>query len=322
MCSIDGVLLRGSKAIPQAPIALDLLNQHQIPWILLTNGGGKSEQERVDELSSKLGDIGISSSQFLQSHTPFKGLAALYDRVLVVGGDKDKCRQVARSYGFKDVVISADIINYDPSIWPFHRFRKKDDLDVWANKEFDPQKPFDAILVFNDPRDTGADVQVVLDLLTSDDGLLGTRRIEHSSSPAIPIHFSNNDLLWANSYALPRFGQGAFRIIVQSLYKELTKFDLNCTIIGKPTTFTYDYANDLLKSWTGKEMSTVYMVGDNPASDILGANRYGWKSMLVRTGVFKDSDLPMVEPVARPNYIFDHVLDAVNFGIKQSANSN
>ena len=29
------------------------------------------------------------------------------------------------------------------------------------------------------------------------------------------------------------------------------------------------------------------MVGDNPASDIAGANNFGWQSILVRTGVFK-----------------------------------
>ena len=29
------------------------------------------------------------------------------------------------------------------------------------------------------------------------------------------------------------------------------------------------------------------MLGDNPAGDIIGANEFGWKSILVRTGVFE-----------------------------------
>ena len=51
----------------------------------------------------------------------------------------------------------------------------------------------------------------------------------------------------------------------------------------------------------GIEISNYYMIGDNPLSDIDGAQRQGalnlsktgvnnWKSILVRTGVWKDGD--------------------------------
>lgn len=53
--SIDGVLLHSSKALPGAAETLRFLQEHKIPFILLTNGGGKSEAERVAELSVKLG---------------------------------------------------------------------------------------------------------------------------------------------------------------------------------------------------------------------------------------------------------------------------
>jgi len=39
------------------------------------------------------------------------------------------------------------------------------------------------------------------------------------------------------------------------------------------------------------KLSNFYMIGDNPESDIAGANGVGWTSILVRTGVYKD-DLP------------------------------
>jgi len=46
----------------------------------------------------------------------------------------------------------------------------------------------------------------------------------------------------------------------------------------------------MLKNWQlkkGKEISSFYMIGDNPRSDIKGANvREGWTSILVKTGVF------------------------------------
>lgn len=37
-------------------------------------------------------------------------MAEIYGTVLVVGGEGEKCRQVAEGYGFKDVVTPGDII--------------------------------------------------------------------------------------------------------------------------------------------------------------------------------------------------------------------
>jgi len=103
--SIDGVLLRASKPIPGAAEALYLLEDQGIPFILLTNGGGKHETERVEEISKKL-DVKLDPTVIIQSHSPFaefvKGTeeqSALEDKcVLVVGGEGDNCRQVAYRY--------------------------------------------------------------------------------------------------------------------------------------------------------------------------------------------------------------------------------
>lgn len=100
--SIDGVLLRSSGTIPGAAEALALLYHNNIPFILLTNGGGKHESARVQELSKKLG-VPITEENFVQSHTPFKQLVERTDTfdglkdktILVTGGDGDKCRKVA-----------------------------------------------------------------------------------------------------------------------------------------------------------------------------------------------------------------------------------
>lgn len=328
---IDGVLLRGHKAIPQAKAALELLNSHRVPWILLTNGGGQSERERVAKLSNML-DVSVSESQLVQAHTPFRSLAEKYHRVLVTGGEGDKCRKVGEEiYGFKDVVIPADIVKADPSVWPFHRFTSEELNQIARTRNFyapeSGEAKIDAVLVFNDPRDMGTDIQIVMDLLLSQHGYIGTRRDLHTfhsnadlSVPSVPIYFCCNDLLWANNYRLPRFGQGQFRIIIERLYEEMTKgAKLQSTIIGKPYKFTYSYAEQALMDWRSKRfgisepLQRVFMVGDNPASDILGANNYGWHSILVRTGVFRDEDLP--EIVSKPKTIVDNVKDAVEFGI-------
>ena len=102
MNSIDGVLLRSSKPLPRASKALSFLQRNQIPFILLTNGGGKSEEERVDQLQQLL-DVPLDTSMFVQSYTPFAELVHGNDSeeglrekcVLVVGGDGQKCREVA-----------------------------------------------------------------------------------------------------------------------------------------------------------------------------------------------------------------------------------
>ncbi|KAL8692926.1 MAG: hypothetical protein Q9224_003860, partial [Gallowayella concinna] len=70
---IDGVLLRSSNPLPRASQTLKLLQRLRIPFILLTNGGGKHEKERVAELSRLLA-VPISPSMFIQSHTPFADL--------------------------------------------------------------------------------------------------------------------------------------------------------------------------------------------------------------------------------------------------------
>jgi ribonucleotide monophosphatase NagD (HAD superfamily) len=94
------VLLRSSDALPRARKALSYLQSQRIPFILLTNGGGKHESERVAELSSKL-DVSIDTSMFVQSHTPFADMDDLKDKtVMVVGGVEDKCRTVAEAYGY------------------------------------------------------------------------------------------------------------------------------------------------------------------------------------------------------------------------------
>lgn len=96
------MLIRSSAALPGATEALQYLHNNNIPFILLTNGGGSHESARVAGLSKKLG-IPLTEENFVQSHTPFKQLVddsdtveGLKDKtILVTGGDGDKCRQVA-----------------------------------------------------------------------------------------------------------------------------------------------------------------------------------------------------------------------------------
>lgn len=76
--------------------------------------------------------------------------------------------------------------------------------------------------------------------------------------------------------------------------------NIKATYIGKPSKFIYEMA---LKTMD-VERNAVLMVGDRVSSDIRGAKNAGIKSVLVKTGEFKESDLA---GDVQPDYIIDSI---------------
>ncbi|KAI0471166.1 HAD-superfamily hydrolase [Xylaria cf. heliscus] len=323
---IDGVLVRGGRPIPEAIEAMKVLNGDnkygiKIPYIFLTNGGGKSEAERCGDLSRQL-EVDISPAQFICGHTPMSEMATKYNTVLVVGGEGEKCRTVAQSYGFKDVVTPGDIIKADSATTPF---RKLTPEELKNSKERDfSDVVIEAIFVFADSRDWAGDLQIIIDLAMSKGGRVGTLSETFDEGP--PIYFSHNDVVWSAAHENVRLGMGALRGIVEYTFKEVTKGKtLKTHAFGKPQIGTFEFATRLLKRWRKNEHSlnsppnTVYFVGDTPESDIRGTNLYNekaendWYSILVKTGVYQEG----TEPTYKPRVTVDTVLDAVNYGIER-----
>lgn len=197
-------------------------------------------------------------------------------------------------YGFKNVVTPGDILNAHPEIWPFSnvfadyykKFARPLPRPIDAS---DPSKSLkiDAVFVYNDPRDWGLDATVILDLLLSSRGILGTisdkngskdlpnRGYQQDGQP--PLYFSNPDLWWAAKYHLPRLGQGGFREALEGLWSAVTGGEKNGvrlqkTVIGKPHQGTYEFAEKRLRQHrdhlaggvSSVPLRKVYMVGDNP----------------------------------------------------------
>lgn len=171
------------------------------------------------------------------------------------------------------------------------------------------------------------------------------------------LFFCNPDLEWATQAAQPRLAQGAFREALRGLWSEATGgADLRYTICGKPTELTYQYGEGALKDWNSrhasaegclasedcskqereqgqrhgqqqqrlrghdhKDIGTVYMIGDNPQSDIKGAtayqSRFGyrWKSILVETGVYVSGTVP----AHTPTHIAENVKEAVRWALRE-----
>ncbi|CAH7677376.1 HAD-superfamily subfamily IIA hydrolase, partial [Phakopsora pachyrhizi] len=143
-------------------------------------------------------------------------------------------------------------------------------------------------------------VQLAIDVLTSKGG---------NPHEQPKIYFSNPDILWGNEFLRPRFGQGAFSVLDW----------------GKPSRVTYEFAEGLLlqvlkESFGNKELGNVYdrlmflyiETNLDPASDIQGANNFGWVS---HPGTIEDSQYP-------PSTVQPNVLDAVKWALMEEGFSS
>jgi HAD superfamily hydrolase (TIGR01458 family) len=75
---------------------------------------------------------------------------------------------------------------------------------------------------------------------------------------------------------------------------------IKATWIGKPNKYIFEVTLDTL----AVDRKNVLMVGDRVATDIIGARAAGLKSVLVKTGEFKESDL---NGDVQPDYAIDAV---------------
>jgi HAD superfamily hydrolase (TIGR01456 family) len=306
---IDGVLYRSGIVFPRTVEAMKLLESSKIPFVFVTNGGGVTEDQKSAELTKKIG-IRVRPEQVVLAHTPFSKISHLKDkRILVVG--HEGCLDVARSYGFSKVASVRDIHEENPTIYPH---RTPASLPSSAEKG----EPVAAILIFHDCLDWGLEMQIIFDIVVGRQQDAGSRdpSVLEVFKQKVPIYTSNADIVYASSHPFPRFTQGAFVEAFKSLYDLSTGEKLIVDTCGKPFKVQYDFATELLEKENQALQQDVitrfYGVGDNPKSDIRGANNAGdnWTSVLVRTGVFTGPDNDTVDPA---DVVVGDILDAVQF---------
>ncbi|OAQ89640.1 HAD-superfamily hydrolase, subfamily IIA, CECR5 [Purpureocillium lilacinum] len=170
------------------------------------------------------------------------------------------------------------------------------------------------------------------------------------------LWISNMDLFWKTDYPVNRFGTGAFVEALRGVWSAVTEgaAELQFHALGKPSEYTYEYAHERLlhdygdagsvngaqlQPWqspppqqqdgssssnegnvdgTRHPLRRVYMIGDNPESDIRGANGFApadgteWKSILVKTGVWRAG----TEPSHRPDVVVDDVVDGIVWALR------
>ena len=130
-----------------------------------------------------------------------------------------------------------------------------------------PGSPIKAVLVFTDPGDWGRDLQLCCDVMLHSGVLPGLPQSTsttdgHAGGDDTPIYFSQDDLLWPNSYQLPRFGLGAFRRALETLYEARTGRGLPMRgMYGKPTAATFALARQRLDE-QARQAGSVFVVSD------------------------------------------------------------
>ncbi|KAI2625842.1 HAD-superfamily hydrolase [Hypoxylon sp. NC1633] len=334
---IDGVLMKGKKPVPGARETVQLLQSLQIPFIFLTNGGGHTEEAHVAKLGQRLG-LTLHEKQFVQSHTPFRNLVPEYadKTILVLGGHGQQIRELASAYGFKKVVTSSDLMVEFEHIHPFPEMTNAHHNEHGHCHGQLRGTKISAILVWTSPRDWCLDLQVVTDLLLSAGGQVGTRSCKNGDR-SLPnngylqdgqpkLFFCNPDFEWSTEHEHPRFAQGAFREALKGIWSHTTsgRAELDYTVVGKPTVATYLYGEQVLRDHNEKthrwrKITTVYMIGDNPESDVVGANSFKsqhgieWKSVLVETGVHAPGSVPSHQP----HHVAKDVKEAVEWVLKK-----
>ena len=275
------------------------------------------------------------------------GVGGLRNSRALLPSSEAQALKPAHSYGFANVVTPSDIYTAYPDLWPFSApfasyhasYARPSPLPVHTSKSLPtsfstPTLRIAAIFVFNDPRDWGLDAALLLDLLLSHRGLLGTRSLLNGRTD-LPnrgylqdgqpqLYWSNPDLWFAAQWHQPRLGAGGFRAAFGGLWREVTGgADLQAKVGGKPHGETFDFAERRLLAARGdgsKGLRQVYMVGDNPASDILGANSYesprgiDWTSILVKSGVYAGESPPGDKYV--PDVMVEDVWEAVEWALK------
>lgn len=342
---IDGVFLKGGTLLPRAGEAFLKVKERKVPYIFLTNSTGCNRSKAI--LLTKLMGIEVKPEEVIMAQSPVKDLFediqmvsypdptsekdemgtyaenfAIYkDKYcLLVSSNNDKGEETfAKLIGLKreNYITCAEIDRLYPNLDWMNRAKWPKEVDTSpriADNEF---RPIDCIVLLGEPVNWERNCQIILDVILGK-GHPNIRNPEYPNiKNKIPIIAANLDLSWKGAANMPRFGNGAFLLILETLYKKFTGNTLEYEkMFGKPSHHTYEFCLKRLRQlYPDQKIETIIGIGDNPQSDIAGANnikmidkKHSWLSVLVETGVYarrssRDFELPpSMETEGKPNH--------------------
>ncbi|XP_050565892.1 haloacid dehalogenase-like hydrolase domain-containing 5 [Cygnus atratus] len=273
---IDGVLVRGSQVVPAAREAFRRLagagGGLRVPVVFLTNAGNCLRAAKARELSQALG-LQVSPEQVILSHSPLRLFSQFHQKCMLVAG-QGPVEENAHNLGFKHVVTIEALRKAYPLLDMVDQSRRPKELPP-------PTTGFptiEGVILFGEPVRWETSLQLIIDVLLSN-GSPGAE-LEEIPYPHLPVLACNMDLLWMAEAKMPRFGHGTFLLCLENIYKKVTGRELKYeALIGKPSTVTYCYAEYLINEQAKKQgwnspIRRLYAIGDNPMSDVYGANLY------------------------------------------------
>eukprot|EP00033_Pygsuia_biforma_P004062 GCRY01004450.1.p1 GENE.GCRY01004450.1~~GCRY01004450.1.p1 ORF type:complete len:339 (-),score=46.50 GCRY01004450.1:98-1114(-) len=308
---IDGVVWCGGKVCPGSDQALQFLldPQNEIPVVFLTNGGDVGEKEKADKIRRLFG-FDISPKQIIVAHSPSRLLLPTFGKELILAVGPPNCADLVRGYGFENVMGISEYLALFPFLVPTSSRPKP--------QEIIPFPPVRAIFYTNEDDKWEEPLQVCLDILSSTRGIPGDDDVCEERPQQTDIIFCNPDFTYPHNFKTPRLTVRAFKLCLEALFKEKTGVELRSVQMGKPTEMTYRYCEQSLTAQAAEknfEVERIIAVGDNPKSDIKGANamksrdtRYQWTSVLVKTGIFKG---PNNDPVTPADHVMENLLEVV-----------
>lgn len=323
---IDGVLKKGYTAIPGAREALIKLRKKQVQITLITNGGGETELKRAEKLNKCFdlpNEYKIKENELVMCHTPFKNLLPEYkNKTILVSGIED-IEGIIENYGYTNYITNEEYLRIYSHSLPFFledysqaeieetaaKVSKR--LNKQINKNDNGYYEFEqihSIFILTDMKEWEKNIQVMSDLIISPNGIPGT--IDKSGNQFVQCFFAGHDLWFKDKFILNRIGLGGFVRSLEHLFLTQFRKELEFTLMGKPSSIIFDYAKTLINNHENK---TLYMIGDNPEVDIQGGKENGFKTILVKTGVFNGNHSSLEHPA---DYITEDVTEAVDTILK------
>nr|CCA22096.1 conserved hypothetical protein [Albugo laibachii Nc14] len=191
----------------------------------------------------------------------------------------------ATHYGFTKTTSVEEVVHQNPTQYPFRHHDRRESPHA--------TEPVSAAMIMHDPTDWALELQVLVDVFIGGD----PPGVGRPCASQTPLYVSNRDFTFAGAYPAPPFAQGSFTDCLMLLYEKMTQKKLQFTCFGKPFPSQVKYAETLLEQLSGQTLSRIYGIGDNPDSDVQGANlAKNWCSILLKTGIYDGKTYPTHKP--------------------------
>lgn len=238
----------------------------------------------------------FSHSNVILNHTPLKGelVKASKEGLVIITGSLD-VEGIVEDLGIRNYATADELytiflhqqteeIRLDAMTSKLtyemvqHKFKKRGiELPMQTEKIYPLIK---AAFILNDVNPYEPSLCVFVNMFT--------QRVKENQQ--LPRYYATqNDILYSSTFPLLRMAMGPFTYILKGLLKDYHNISFAPILYGKPNKLAYKFVEEYMKN-KYPFGGNFYMIGDNPNSDIKGANDAGWTSIMTRTGVFKGKE--------------------------------